>query len=416
MGLIKTAIDSIKGTLRDQHLTAINCENMDNSILLMKKTKENGIIRNGSIIIVNPGQMAVVIDNGKVIDASAEPGAFKWDSDASASFFAGNFGGVFGEMWKRFAFGGGTYQDQAIYYINAKEIMDNGFGTPAPVMYSDWQHPTFNKRTGQYLPMQIKMKCAGSYTFMIDQPWEFLKRVGGTANMYQKDDLTDQMRLEILDVFQSMLNSLSKEPHRVPPAELPSQTSLIKKLMEENEFDAVIRKRGVRIEGIQILTMQLDAESEEKIRVYEATSDDMLFMDRQQERMADTMKTVGSNEAGIGAGFLGIGMMNNIMGGPAGTGLVQQPGQQPMMQQPMQQPMMQQQMQQPMMQQPMQQPQPEATQGGVSCANCGAAVAGPFCSQCGTPALKPEQPAETFCSQCGALTKGPFCTKCGTRQ
>jgi len=73
-------------------------------------------------------------------------------------------------------------------------------------------------------------------------------------------------------------------------------------------------------------------------------------------------------------------------------------------------------LQQPINQQPVQLPQSETTQGGASCTNCGAAVAGPFCSQCATPAPKPEQTSETLCSQCGAQTKGPFCTKCGTRQ
>ncbi len=273
MGLIKRALDSIKGTLEDQSLTAITCEDMGNDILMVKKSKSNGIIRNGSILIVNPGQMAVILDNGKVIDASAEPGAYTWQSDASPSFFAGNFGGMFREMWERFKMGGETYQDQAVYYINTKEIMDNGFGTPAPVMYRDWAYVTQNWRSGKLLPMQIDIKCAGNYTFEIDQPWVFLSTVGGTAKIYAKNELTGQMRSEIVASFQAMLNSLGAEEHQVSSGDLMSNKSqsLIRKLMAESEFDAPIRRRGIRLLGFTVQSVTLTEESKKAIRDYEIT-------------------------------------------------------------------------------------------------------------------------------------------------
>ena len=88
MGLVKTAKEAVKSTLGDQWKEAIRCEEMTNEVLMMKKTTPTGVISNESIIIVGPGQCAVVYDNGKVIDATAEEGIYVFDSSSTPSFFA----------------------------------------------------------------------------------------------------------------------------------------------------------------------------------------------------------------------------------------------------------------------------------------------------------------------------------------
>ncbi len=133
MGLIKAAGKAISTTLKDQWKEFIKCENMDNNTLMIKKTTENGVITKKSAIEVAPGQIAVIFQSGKILDATAEEGIYTFDESSSPSFFAGDFGAVFKEMWTRFTFNGATNKDQAVYFINAKEIIDNKFGTPAPV-------------------------------------------------------------------------------------------------------------------------------------------------------------------------------------------------------------------------------------------------------------------------------------------
>ena len=87
MGLIKAAKEAIKGTLADQWKETIRCDNMDNNVLMVKKTTPNEVISNKSTIIVAPGQCAVIYDNGKVLDATAEEGFYTFDSSSSPSFF-----------------------------------------------------------------------------------------------------------------------------------------------------------------------------------------------------------------------------------------------------------------------------------------------------------------------------------------
>ena len=91
MGLIKAAKGAIGSTLKDQWKEVIRCENMTNNILMMKKTTPTGVISNGSTIIVEPGQCAIIQENGKVIDATAEEEEYVFDTTSTQSFFAGQF-------------------------------------------------------------------------------------------------------------------------------------------------------------------------------------------------------------------------------------------------------------------------------------------------------------------------------------
>src|SRR5574344_945993 len=140
MGLIKSTVKSIGGTLHDQWQDLIKCENMDNNTLMVKQTTETGQISKESRIIVAPGQVAVIYDSGSVLDATAEEGIYNFDQSSSPSFFGGQFGAVFKEMWQRFKYNGTPAKEQAVFDFNVKEILDNKFGTGTPIMYQDWSH------------------------------------------------------------------------------------------------------------------------------------------------------------------------------------------------------------------------------------------------------------------------------------
>lgn len=394
LGLLKMAKDSIKGVLDSQPLRVIRSQDMGNNILMVKKTGDRGIIRNGSVIIVNPGQMAVIVDNGTVVDATAEPGSFEFDSASSPSFFAGDFKQVFKEMWARFTFGAGTYQDQAVYFINVKEIIDNGFGTFAPVMYRDWEHCSNDaRRPGMLIPLRVGIKCSGNYTFKIDNPAEFLMKIGGTTPIYTKDELCDQMRMEIVSVFQAVLNSLCDEKNQVFPLELPARSALIKQLMDQNTFDKNIRERGLKIVGFNILNVNLDDESKRRVDEFIDSGD----FAKQQAKLTDAVLAAASNDSGANMGFYNLSMMNNAMGG--------------MFQNTVPNPTIVQNTQSNF-QQPVSQVVTVSTPTGCRCPKCGHTSNGRFCSECGSPLSAPE---ERFCSNCGQKVAGKFCANCGAK-
>ena len=314
MGLIKAATSAIGSTMHDQWKEAIRCEDMNNDILMMKKTTDTGVITNKSTIIVAPGQMAIIYDNGRVIDATAEEGVYTFDTSSSPSFFAGQFGAVFKEMWQRFTYNGASAKQQAVFFFNIKEIIDNKFGTPAPIPFQDWSHPIPNQMTNTITPLRVEVKCFGTYTFRICDPGLFMNQIAGTADVYRKDQLVEQMRSEVIAVFQNVTNELGSSEHKVPVLEMPSQTDEIRQMMDEKVFDEKIRERGIEIVCFAVESVTLTDESSKKIDDYELSSNSFMQQGRMVGAYANAVEDAANNSAGAMTGFMGMGMVNMTSG------------------------------------------------------------------------------------------------------
>ena len=429
MGLIKAAVGAIGGTLQDQWKEAIRCEDLGNDILMKKKTTPTGVITNKSTIIVGPGQCAVIYDNGRVIDATAEEGFYTFDTSSSPSFFAGQFGAVFKEMWQRFTYNGATAKEQCVFFFNTKEIIKNKFGTPAPVPFQDWSHAIANEITGQFTPLAVKVKCFGTYTFRLVNPALFMNNIAGTANEYRVSQLTEQIRSEVVAVFQNVLNELGSSEHKVPVLLLPSQTDEIKQMMDEKVFDEPVRARGLRIEVFAVESVTPDPDSERKIEEYEHNSNSRM----QQGRVLDVMEKAASNAGGAANGFMGLGMFNMSSQGmgnavmqnafnPAQT--AQQPTGNPLQPDVPVAPAQESVPTPAPAPEPAQEPVAPETEGTTSapvsenaangwvCPTCGNTVTGKFCGECGT-----KKPEGKFCPNCGAKLSetAKFCGECGTK-
>ncbi len=429
MGLIKAAKEAIKGTFADQWKEAIRCEDLNNDVLMVKKTTPNGVISNKSTIIVAPGQCAVIYDNGKVIDATAEEGFYSFDSSSSPSFFAGDFGKTFKEMWQRFTYGGKVAKEQAVFFFNLKEIIDNKFGTAAPIPFQDWSHPIPNQMTNTITPMRVQIKCYGKYTFKISNPALFMQELAGTAERYTKEKVVEQIRAEVIAVFQNLVNELGSEKHKIPVLEMPSQTDEIRAMMDEMVFDEPVRKRGLSIVGFAVESVTLDEESERKIDQYELSSNAHMQQGRLVDAYAEAVQSAAENKSGSINGFMGIGMMNmatNGMVGGAATGPWQNTQNSQMDLSGMQntnintvqnnnnaQESSQQQNVNPAENAPKQNVQlPKNSNVEEWQCSCGAKNIGKFCSNCGSPKVLKKQ-----CPNCKAINNAEdkFCGECGTK-
>lgn len=317
MGIIKASSDAIKFNLQDQWKDLIVCENMPNDLLMMRKTTKTGVITNGSIIRVMPSQCAVICQNGKILDIIAEEGDYLLDESASPSLFAGQFKDTFKDIWERVQFGGASDDQQEVYFFNMKEIVDNKFGTVTPVIYKDWSYMLPNKLTGEMLPIIIKVKCHGNYTFEIENPMLFMKKITGTAEYFQKGDITEQIKSEVLETLQNILNDLGSEEYKIPVMELPSQTDKIKQLIKENNFDEKIKERGIKISGLVIESISIDEKSEDTINEYVLSVNTDMREGKLAAAYAAALKEAAKNPNGAMNGFVGMGMLNMNMGNNA---------------------------------------------------------------------------------------------------
>lgn len=317
MGVIKAGIDAVRFNLQDQWKDLIACENMPNDLLMMKKTTETGVITNGSVIRVMPSQCAVICQNGKILDIIAEEGDYLLDESASPSIFAGQFKDTFKDIWERFQFGGASEDQQEVYFFNMKEIINNKFGTVTPIIYKDWSYMLPNKLTGEMLPIIIKVKCHGNYTFKIENPMMFMEKITGTADYYQREQITEQIKSEVLETVQNVLNELGTETYKIPVLELPGQIDEIKQLIKEKSFDEKLKERGIEISGLVIESISIDEESEEAINEYILSANTDMREGKIAAAYAEALKEAAKNPNGAMNGFVGMGMLNMNMGNNA---------------------------------------------------------------------------------------------------
>ena len=120
MGIIRAAVNAVHGSLADQWLETVEPYEMGEhtvfteGILVRKGQNKKGsqTISNGSVIHVYDNQFMMLVDGGKIIDYTAEPGYFTVDQSSSPSMFSGSLDAAVKDTFERLKFGGQTPHEQ----------------------------------------------------------------------------------------------------------------------------------------------------------------------------------------------------------------------------------------------------------------------------------------------------------------
>ena len=403
MGLLKALMGSVGGTLADQWKEYFYCDSMPEDVLAVKGKKRvsgrsanrenDNIITNGSVIAVADGQAMMIVDQGKVVEFTAEPGEFTYDASSEPTIFCGDLGTsimeTFKTVGKRFTFGGEKAKDQRVYYFNLKELVGSKYGTPNPVPFR-----VVDRNIG--LDWEISVRCFGEYSFHICDPLLFYTNVcGNITEDYTRDRLDGQMKTELLTALQPAFARISEMGIRY--SSLPAHTMELADILNQVLSKKWRELRGIEIVSFGVSSIKASEEDEKMLKDMQRTA---VFtnpnMAAAYDVMArgDAMKAAASNTAGAATGFMGMGMAQSMGGGTNAAQLFQM-GQQQAAQQAAA---------------PASAPAPAAESWKCS---CGATATGKFCTECG--AKRPEAPAGWTCS-CGTVNQGKFCTECGAKK
>ena len=240
MGLIKAIGGAVSGTLGDQWKEYFYCDSIDKNVLAVKGQKrtsrrssntsgEDNIISSGSVIAVADGQCMMIVEQGKVVEFSAEPGEFVFDSSTEPSIFSGSFGesllNTFKTVGKRFTFGGDTAKDQRVYYFNTKELIDNKFGTPNPIPFR-----VVDRNIG--LDIDVSVRCSGVYSYKIVDPMLFYTNVcGNIEEPYKREELDSQLKTEFISALQPAFAQISEM--QIRPSAIPGHAQELSDAMNE---------------------------------------------------------------------------------------------------------------------------------------------------------------------------------------
>ena len=470
MGLIKLVMDTAGGVISDQFLEFFYCDTIDNDTLMVKGTKvqtsrgqnnkaTDNIISNGSKIVINEGQCMMIVDNGAIVEVSAEPGEYVFHNNTEPSIFAGKFGesiiASFKQFGRRFTYGGETGHDQRVYYFNTKIITDNKYGTASPIPFR-----VIDKNIS--LDIEIGIRSHGEFSYTLADPIIFYKKLAGNVkDRYDKADLNKQLTAELIHAFQPAFTRVADQGVRY--YQLTGNVDVISKETKK-ELENWKEDYGVELDKLTLRSATASEKDQDMIKELQKNavfrSADMAAA-HLVSAQADAMKAAASNTStGPMMAFAGMNMANAAGGanttalygmaqqqqmqnqqyGGYQQGMPQQGYQQGMPQQGYQQGMPQQGYQQGMPQQGYQQQgyqqqgqaQPEQAGGfvgqvggqqGLSAAadadwvcGCGQHNTTKFCSNCGSK--KPEAAGGFKCDKCG-WTPAPgavapkFCPDCG---
>lgn len=393
MGLIQAFKGAVTSTLADQWKEFIYCDALGADTLIQKGQKRvtdassnqhgsDNIITHESRIVVNEGQALLVVENGKIIDFSVEPGAYTFKSDTEPSLFSGGFKGLidsFKKVGQRFTYGGQPQNDQRVYYVNLKEIPNNKFGVGG-VPFRDAE-----------FGFTIQLKGFGIYSYKIEDPILFFSHV--TANVtdrYLAVNLEDQLKAEFQQAIQVALGDLSATG--ISYDKIPQHTKELTVNMDKMLDEDWKQVRGLVVVSIGFSAITPDEESVKKIAQFQEArvySNAQMLGGRLGGAQATAMENAAKNEKGAMNGFIGMGFAQQAGGASAAQFI--QPAQ-------------------PAAPQAPGAPQaPAAPAATAWTCGCGAQNTGNFCQNCGTkrPAgcTHPNAGGSMFCPDCGAKLK-----------
>ena len=256
MGLLKAALGAAGSALGDQWKVYFYCDAIPETVLAVKGRKRvsgrssntrgsDNLITNGSLIAVADGQCMMIVEQGKVVEFTAEPGEFTYDTSTEPTVFAGDLGSsileTFKTVGKRFTFGGDTAKDQRVYYFNLKELVGNKYGTPSPVPFR-----VVDSNIG--LDVDISIRCFGEYSYRISDPLLFYTNVcGNFADSFDRAQLDGQLKTELLTALQPAFARISEMGIRY--SALPGHTLELADALNE-----VLSKKWRDLRGIEIVS------------------------------------------------------------------------------------------------------------------------------------------------------------------
>ena len=396
MGIIKATLSAIGGGLADSWQEVIEADAMSDTtvfacgVTVRKNDKRSSnkrgtanTVSNGSIIHVYDNQCMLLVDGGKVVDFTAEPGYYKVDNSSMPSLFAGELGESIKETFRRIKYGGVPSSAQKVFFINLQEIKGIKFGTRTPVNYFD-----------NFYNAELFLRAFGTYSIKITDPLKFYaEALPRDKERVDINDINEQYLSEFLEALQAAINRMSADGIRI--SHVASKSRELSTYMATELDESFRNLRGFEVLSVGIASVSYDEESKKLINIRNQGAmlgDASIREGYVQGAMARGVEAAGSNSAGAANAFMGVGLGMNAAGG---FGAFSETNRRQMEADAAKAAAAE-----------------KATADGWICV-CGASCTGKFCPECG--AKKPEASGGWICPSCGTKCTGKFCPECGAK-
>lgn len=252
-------------------------------------------LKHGAQLIVRPGQVAIMVSNGKLADLF-EPGQYSLETKNLPILST-----ILG--WK---YGFDSPFKAEIYFVNTTVITDLKWGTPNPVMMRD----------ADFGP--VRVRAFGTYTLRAVDPRVLLTELVGTDSVFEADEISELLRSIINSAFADVLSS-----SQVPVLDLASSYRELSDEVRQAAMESVDEEYGLELPQLHIVNVSLPAEVEKALDARTSMSVVGDLNAYQAYQIGSAVPTAAANPAGgiAGAGLglgMGMAMAGPMMGGMGG--------------------------------------------------------------------------------------------------
>ncbi len=316
MGLIKALTTSVSSALGDQFKEYVSCPTMTDGVLVQRgevhhgkgnTNPSEGVISNGSAIMVPESTAMMVVENGKILEFSAEAGTYTFDSGSEPSIFTGDLGkGITDTLKKigsRTTFGGQTAKDQRVYYVNLLALTGNKFGSPQPKKITDDKYG------------MLEVTFFGEYAIKVADPAILIQNIVGSNardTIAYSDILEEQFKTKFVEKLTQAITVVMRK-HKIPFGDIGMYGTDISNEMNNLLNNDLFEKYGIKISDVAIADINLTEESMKRVsKIDDAAifSDGKLQSGLMANASAEAMQNASKNEGGAMMGFMGMNMAN----------------------------------------------------------------------------------------------------------
>lgn len=334
MGFLHAITDAMSSTLADQWKEIITVKafskyevllpgtiKSQNNMLGENTNSSEGVISNGSLILVPDNTVAFIFNQDGIENVITEAGNYIYE-DGEESIFNKDtsLGILIDQTVDRISFGGIPSQKKRIAFVNLKEIRGIKFGTPGPQVYHD-----------KFYDVDLEVLSHGEYSIKITNPTTFIRNfVPANENYYSLESLESrgQINSEFIQSFIVALNSLSSE-YKV--SELPGKATQLAEIIaeEKNNVGSWPDRFGLELVRVAIESIGFSKESRTLIQSFSQKKLDVDAYKNTQQTVANIAAqqqiASGVKENGLGdASGMVLGMniaqtLNNQTSGIVST-------------------------------------------------------------------------------------------------
>jgi len=312
MGLIQAFTGAISGTFADQWKDIITAGQFDERTVVAPgifQQQNNGrgsnykgsagVISNGSKIFVPENTAAFIFSQAGIEEIVTVSGGYEYQQGQESVFNGDSIAkSLLKQTADRVGFGGQTYDQKIVAFVNLREIRGIKFGTKGPLIYNDLFYGT-----------DLEITAFGSFALKITDSLKFIHNyVPAMTTFYSFDN--PQARSQILSEFlQSFIDALNTLSTKYRISQLPSQANELSTNIAENAEGAGTwdERFGFAVVAVGIENIEFTPESRElvrefssnrmKVRAYEDASQKSSNIAAQQ-KIAQGIEDNGLGEGG----------------------------------------------------------------------------------------------------------------------